>query len=295
MNRIVACGFVACLLLLSAVSGEGATVYRDVLYRTTSADPKNTLDVHVPEGERGGRRPVLLYFHGGLWKRGVKDGSTAMILGRWALSKGWIFVSAAYRLTPSSWRDRRLDAQDAIRWVHLNIAREGGDPNRIVLAGFSAGAQVAAYAAVDMDGLTGRGVPPGVVRAALLLDGCCYDVGDCIARNRGRKYEQPFRSAFGNNPRDWELASATYKAAAHVKHAARLSRGAAPVFPHILLVHAESDVQESRVFAGVLQNIGAKVLVLDTPWRKHAGALRQFGAKGDPVRPLVDRFLHDAL
>lgn len=59
----------------------------------------------------------------------------------------------------------------AVRWTHDHIARYGGDPEGIVLAGHSAGAYLAVMLALDRRYLAAAGIDPSVVRAAAGLAG----------------------------------------------------------------------------------------------------------------------------
>ena len=63
------------------------------------------------------------------------------------------------------------DGAAALRWVKDNIARYGGDPARVTVAGHSAGAHIAALLALDPRWLRGAGVEPGFIRAGVLMAG----------------------------------------------------------------------------------------------------------------------------
>ena len=56
-----------------------------------------------------------------------------------------------------------------MKWARDNVARYGGDPKRISLAGHSAGAYQAAMLSLDRQYLAAAGVDPAIVRAAALL------------------------------------------------------------------------------------------------------------------------------
>lgn len=124
----------------------GMTITRDVAY---GSDPLQKLDLYVPEG-KAGPRPVLLFVHGGGFTRGDKHAAfyPDNITG-WAAKHGMVGVNIDYRLAPKNpWPAAVQDVASAIRWVHANIAKYGGDPDRIVLWGHSAGANdVADYVA----------------------------------------------------------------------------------------------------------------------------------------------------
>ncbi len=62
------------------------------------------------------------------------------------------------------------DAADAVKWTQDNIVKYGGDPNRIAIAGHSAGAHSVAMLTLDPQWLAAAGAP-GAVKAAVGLSG----------------------------------------------------------------------------------------------------------------------------
>jgi triacylglycerol lipase len=131
---------------------DGMTIVRDVAY---GSDPLQKLDLFVPDTS-GGNRPVLLFVHGGGFTRGDKHGPFYPDnITAWAAKHGMVGVNIDYRLAPANpWPAAVEDIAAAVAWVHANIAQYGGDPDRIVLWGHSAGANdVADYVAhPDMQG-----------------------------------------------------------------------------------------------------------------------------------------------
>jgi acetyl esterase/lipase len=141
-------------------------------------DPRQRLDVHRASEPSPGA-PVLLFAPGGGFVAGDKDNAGLPFyrhIGRWAADRGLVAVTMNYRLAPQhQWPAGAEDIADAVAWVRANIAEHGGDPERIVLAGHSAGAaHVAGY-------LAGHGGRRPEVAAAALLSGN-YDQRD-IRRN----------------------------------------------------------------------------------------------------------------
>jgi len=125
----------------------GVSIQRDIAY---GSDPLQKLDVFTPDGAKGKKLPVLLFVHGGGFTRGDKHGDFYPDnITLWAAKNGMVGVNIDYRLAPKDpWPAGVKDLASAIAWAHANIARYGGDPNRIVLFGHSAGANhVADYAA----------------------------------------------------------------------------------------------------------------------------------------------------
>ena len=110
------------------------------------------LNVWTPEGTRPGSLPVIVWIPGG----GYTNGSTSIPLydgGRLA-GVGAVVVTVAYRLgalgflahpdltaeAGSSGNYGLMDQIAALEWVRDNIAAFGGDPQRVTVAGQSAGA-----------------------------------------------------------------------------------------------------------------------------------------------------------
>ncbi|MCW5722969.1 MAG: alpha/beta hydrolase [Devosia sp.] len=109
--------------------------------------PRHRLDVYAPE-QRGAPAPVVFFIYGGGWNRGER--SDYQFVGRALASRGFVTVIADYRLVPEVRYPAFLeDNANALRWVQDNIANYGGDPNRLFLAGHSAGAYNAVMLALD--------------------------------------------------------------------------------------------------------------------------------------------------
>jgi acetyl esterase/lipase len=112
---------------------------------------RNALDV-FSSATVGGGKPVVVFVHGGGFARGAKhtDGTPFYDnIGLWAVSQDMVGVTLNYRLAPeSTWPSGIEDLTAAVAWLRANIARYGGDPDKIVLWGHSAGAaHVADYIA----------------------------------------------------------------------------------------------------------------------------------------------------
>jgi acetyl esterase/lipase len=111
------------------------------------AGRRNRLDLYRRRGG-GGDGPVLIHLHGGGFSflPGRKSFYARRLLFRLA-RQGWVCISATYRLMPSaSFPDELIDVKKAIAWARAHATEHGGDPNRIVVAGSSFGARLAALA-----------------------------------------------------------------------------------------------------------------------------------------------------
>lgn len=128
------------------------------------------LDIWAPPIAAGDRKPVLIFFYGGAWVKGRRQDYG--FVGRAYAVKGFVVVLPDYRKVPGVRFPAFVeDGAAAVRWVRDNIARYGGDPDRIVLAGHSAGAYNAIMLALDSRYLRSAGVDPGAIKAAAGLAG----------------------------------------------------------------------------------------------------------------------------
>lgn len=110
------------------------------------------LDVYLPRNRPNGA-PIFLYLHGGGFPMGSKLLGALPLLYRLA-GRGWVCASANYRLrTP--YRDSLTDARRALAWIREHADELGADPSRIVIAGGSAGAHLAATIALTDDSISG--------------------------------------------------------------------------------------------------------------------------------------------
>lgn len=157
----------------------GERVATAVPYGANSvANVMQSVDVYAPQGHRANgpdKLPAIVFFHGGGWRNGGRE--QYGFVGRAFAAEGFITVVAGYRLGA----DGRFpifmqDAAAAIAWTHANAARYGGDPERIVLAGHSAGAHIALMSGLDTQWLEGAGLgdmvrPGGAIRGVISLAG----------------------------------------------------------------------------------------------------------------------------
>ena len=108
------------------------------------------LDVYQPEGD--GPFPVAIYVHGGGWTRGDKANPDDAPILELLTKARFTWFSINYRLAPKHrWPSCEQDVQTAIRWVKANAAKYKGDPSKIALIGYSAGGQLATFAATVVD------------------------------------------------------------------------------------------------------------------------------------------------
>jgi arylformamidase len=147
---------------------RGKTVKRDIAYGPGATD---TLDIYTPK--RAGPHPVLVYFHGGYWRRFGK--ADRAFIAPHITEPGVMMVSVDYALCPTVTMDELIaQCRRSLVWIHRHIAEHGGDPGRIYIAGESAGGHIVAMmASTDW---AAEGVSPApLIRGALAISGI-YDL-----------------------------------------------------------------------------------------------------------------------
>lgn len=184
------------------------------------------LDVYPAPADACGQNPVLVWVHGGGWRRGDKANGLADKVA-WAHANGWTLVSVNYRLStpnarpPVRYPDHNRDVGRAVEWVHARIARFGGDPDRIALMGHSAGAGIVAAVGADERNLD-DGTRP-TVSCVAALDTEAYDIEHVI--DRGGRVALLYRNAFGNRRAVWRDASPVNQVSAEDPDVLLTSRG----------------------------------------------------------------------
>ena len=120
----------------------------DVDY-TGDANPRHALDLYLPKVKGETPYPVLLWIHGGAWKKGSKDqpGRALKVAGLKCA-----IVSINYRLTQEkSWPAQIHDCKAALRWVKAHAKKYALDPDRIVVWGSSAGGHLSTLLGMTQD------------------------------------------------------------------------------------------------------------------------------------------------
>jgi len=133
------------------------------------AHRRQRLDVYRRSDTESG--PLLVYLHGGGYFSGGKHREARALLYRLA-ARGWVCISADYRLRPGAgFPDHLADARSAVAWAHSHASEFGGDPSTLVMAGGSAGAHLTALCALDQQGDVAGGENGTRIDAAVCLYG----------------------------------------------------------------------------------------------------------------------------
>ncbi|MEO3473679.1 alpha/beta hydrolase [Roseomonas sp. CAU 1739] len=119
---------------------------------------RHGIDVYAPKDAQAA--PVVLFLYGGSWESG--DRGMYRFLGASLASAGVVCMVPDYRVWPEVRFPAFMeDAAKAVAWARRNAAPHGGDADRLVLMGHSAGAQMATLLALDGAYLADAGLPPG--------------------------------------------------------------------------------------------------------------------------------------
>ena len=230
------------------------------------------LDIYAPDGVRDA--PVMVYLHGGGWRRGDKGGAGVPKKAEFFTGRGWVLVSVNYRLLPDGKHPRNVqDVARAIVWVHEHIAESGGDPGKLFLMGHSAGAHLVSLVATDERRLGGFGKSLSIIRGVVALDTNTYDL-PALMQSRGSQFH---KQVFGDDPTVWRDASP-------ITHVAP-----GKDIPPFLVCYSRGmgarpnpmRPAQANAFAEALKKSGIRSDVVDAADRNHGEINRWFGDPDD--------------
>jgi len=140
----LASGFVG--LARRTLHKQEVEVVRDVAYAATG-HPQQRLDVFLPKARTTSARGAIVYVHGGAFQY-LSRRTHAHIAMRFAL-EGFVVFNMDYRLAPlNPYPACMEDASAAMVWIARHADQFGVDSSRLVIAGESAGANIAVTVAV---------------------------------------------------------------------------------------------------------------------------------------------------
>ncbi len=278
-------GILTGVLLIAAGAAQGSEpakaepksyevkAHRDLTYCDIPRDPdlgRHQLDVYVPKGLT--KCPVLFFVHGGAWTIASKDDVLGIYgygtIGKCLAEHGLVVVMTNYRLSPHVQHPEHIkDVARAFAWTCRNSADYGGDPDRIIVAGHSAGGHLVSLLATDPAYLKAEGRSPKDIQAVIGISGVYRlqdldlkqligepgkwkDLPDCV---------NPITSVFGTDPE-------VLKQASPITHVG-------PGLPPFLLINGGLDYGTLRTmakdFAKELKANCCDVQTKSLPWRTH--------------------------
>ncbi len=269
-------------------AGFAQTLVRDLPY-VENGHERQVLDLYTPDKPAKGKRPVVLWIHGGGWQ--VGDKSDVALKPKVLTERGFVFVSTNYRLLPEVTMDELTrDVARALGWVHRNVAEYGGDPDRIFVGGHSAGAQLAALLCTDDRWVEREGGSFDALRGCIPVDGDTYDIPKIImtaefrqALYGGKMFTFGHRQKFGNDPAKHIDFSA-------VTHVAK-DKGIPPFL--ILYFPGNPNTRaQARRLESVLKAADVPVTAYGKGDSNHSRLNDDLGKPDDPATQKLYEFLH---
>ena len=268
-----------CLVLALAAPYPDVQEKQDLRYYDGSGahSTKHLLNLYLPTGLKN--HPVLIFVHGGSWKRGDKDayGGAYGRLGRNLARTGLAVAIINYRLSPEVRHpEHARDVARALVWVYKQSEVYGWHRKKIFLMGHSAGAHLSSLIAVDPSYLDEHGLKTDVVRGVVAISGV-YDL-----ELTGVTGQFLYESVFGTAQRLLREASPTSQV------------GTRP--SPFLLLYAEEDYVtadfQARRFRKALEAAGGKATTRAVPERNHMDIVVGAARKGDLVQIEVLEFIN---
>lgn len=251
------------------------------------------LDLYLPAPATRGRGPLaaVVLVHGGGWRSGQRS-NMAPLAARLA-ARGIAAAVIDYRLADEARYPAAIhDVKAALRWMRANSAAHGIDPQRIAVAGGSAGGQVASLAGVtngmarfDPDG-AGSAVS-SAAQAVINIDGLSDFTSPAARTHEDDPKKKPsaagfwFGGSYAQAPGLWREASPTFY----------VNRGTPPMLfigsaqPRFAV--GREEMVEKMTAAGVATEV---VMLPDSP---HSFWL--FEPWIDPTADSIATFLHTRL
>jgi acetyl esterase/lipase len=271
----------AALLVASPAFAAESKIRKDIPY----ADPPNKrqmLDVYSPADAKD--LPIIVWIHGGGWKAGDKAGMQKKPQA--FNEKRFVFVSTTYRFVPEvTVKQMTGDCAKAIRWAHDHAKEIGGDPNRIIVMGHSAGAHLAALVCTDESYLKAEGLDLSILKGCVPVDVSVYDIPKRL-KESGSVAPATFTAIFG----DKEETQKDLSPAAHVAEGKHI--------PPFLLLHVASRPEtkaQAEWFASNLKAAGISAKVYGAENKTHGTINSELGLPEDKATIEVFSFLDGVL
>jgi acetyl esterase/lipase len=261
------------LLLLAGEAALAKTI-ENVAY---GADPAQRMDIFAPDN--ASNAPVIFMVHGGGWRRGDKamPGVAKNKVERWQ-PRGFIIVSTNYRMIPEA--NPLAQADDVARAIaHAQRAASswGGDPDKFILMGHSAGAHLVSLLNAWPERATELGARPWLGTVA--LDSAGFDMVKIMESRHPRLYDK----AFGTDRQLWRDASPV-----HV-----LSKATKPLLAVCSTQRPDDPCSQAHNYAAKAASMLARVQVLEQPL-SHGEINMQLGKPG-PYTDAVEKFMESLL
>ena len=243
-----------------AIAQTRPTVELDIVY-AKAGDKELTLDLARPTGK--GPSPCVVLLHGGGWRMGNKKDVRGWLT--FLAEEGYVAASVGYRLAPDATFPAQIeDAKTAVRFLRANANKYGIDKDRFAAMGWSAGGHLACMLGLTDPkcGFEGKESPDQSSRVQAVVD--YFGPTDLAAFGKNELAQRgmlgPFIGAkYNDNPKAHDKASP-------VKYVTKDA-------PPFLIFHGTKDwvvpVEQSRLLAEKLKDVGASVKLVEVPGEGH--------------------------
>jgi acetyl esterase/lipase len=250
---------------------------KDVPY-VKDGHERQKLDVYAPVGAKDA--PVVVWIHGGGWKRGDKALPPAKVNS--FAERGLITVSLTYRFVPEvTIPEMMTDVAKAIRWVRDHAKDYGGNPDKLIVFGHSAGAHLAALVCTDEKYLKAEGVPLASIKGCVPIDVGAFDI-PARMKVADDRITGIFKETFGD----------TAEKQAAVSPIAFVAKDKS--IPAFLILHVadrDDTKAQAHLFADKLREAGIDATVYAAEGKTHGTISSDIGVPDDPVTKAVDAFV----
>lgn len=246
------------------------------------SDPLQMLDIWRAKGAKG-PTPLVVFVHGGGWKRGSKDNATGRFKPEHYPAAGYAFASINYRLVPDATVEQQAaDVASAVKALVNRADGLGIDRRRVVLMGHSAGAHLVALVGTDERYLMSAGLSFADISGVIPIDGAAYDV-PAQMKDGPPIMQATYGQAFGTNPTRQKALSPT-------------AHAIAPNAPQFLLLYVQraDGVRQAEALAAALTAGGSRVEKGSFPGeglKGHAEINRRLGDPAYAPTAAVDAWL----
>ena len=228
--------------------------------------PRQAIDLFLPAA--AARPPLLAFIHGGYWQgRDRKDFS--YVAGP-LVGVGAAVALLGYDLAPTVTMDAIVgQVRDGLAWLQRNGAAQGFDPDRIFLAGHSAGGHLAAMAlATDWQGAFG--LPADLIKGVTAISGV-FDL-------------EPIRRCYLNDVLHMDTAEALRNSPLHLPPGRPC-----PVVVTVGELETAAFHEQSRAYAAKLRGDGWPSELVTQPGLDHFAIVMTLAEPGARVVQAIAR------
>ena len=235
-----------------------------------------SLDVYQPAA--AGTFPIIMQIYGGSWQTGSP--ASQDWFSRHFAERGYVVVAIDYRHAPEwIWPEQIVDVRAALYWISQEAQKFGGDPTRIVVAGQSAGAQLAMRLAYQEGPSSIRGVV-NYYGPVDLAEGWRQPPQPDPANVRGI-----LEMFIGGTPA---------QKPEHYTHASPITWVSKASAPTLSIYGSRDHIVEARfgrMLDAALTKAGATSVLLELPWSEHSFDAVPYGMGRRIALSYTDRFV----